>query len=92
MDDTHAEILRSESAVNPDSFQYTYETSNGIAANEAGQLKQLSPEESAIITQGQFKYTSPEGITFIIIPYTIENKFIDRIWFLRNNIYNQLRC
>lgn len=30
--DAQAETLRSESVVNPDSFQYSYETSNGIVS------------------------------------------------------------
>lgn len=58
--DSHAEVLRSESAVNPDSFQYAYETSNGISANADGHLKTVG-DQSAVTSQGQFKYTSPEG-------------------------------
>lgn len=66
--DAQAETLRSESVVNPDSFQYSYETSNGIKAQSAGQLKQIG-EESGIIQQGDFSYKTPEGeeikITFV---------------------------
>lgn len=53
-------MLRSDSVVNPDSFQYAYETSNGISGQEVGQLKQIG-QEAAIVSQGQFSYTSPEG-------------------------------
>lgn len=66
--DASAQVLRSESAVNPDSYQYAYETSNGIQGQEQGQLKQIG-SESAIVSQGQFGWTSPEGtpvqLTFV---------------------------
>lgn len=58
--DVTAETLRLESVVNPDSFQYAFETSNGIKAQEAGQLKQVG-EESGIAAQGDYSYLSPEG-------------------------------
>lgn len=37
--DADAQILRQDSDVNVESYNYAYETSNGIAAQEAGQLK-----------------------------------------------------
>lgn len=46
-----ATTLRESSVVNPDSFQYAFETSNGIAAQEAGQLKQVGTE-AAVVAQG----------------------------------------
>lgn len=55
--DAQAETLRRESVVNPDSFNYAYETSNGIAAKEQGQVKQIGAE-SGIAAQGDFGYTS----------------------------------
>lgn len=36
-----AQILRQDADVLPDSFSYAYETSNGIAAQEQGQLKNV---------------------------------------------------
>lgn len=41
----------------------SYETGNGIKANEVGTLKKASSPDSndAIIAQGSFSYTSPEG-------------------------------
>lgn len=58
--DAQAQVLRSESAVNPDSFQYAYETSNGIHGQEAGQLKQIG-ESQGIATQGEFAWTGQDG-------------------------------
>lgn len=69
--DNQAQILRSEAVVNPDSFQYEYETSNGIAANEAGQLKQFTQEEAAVVAQGAFRWTAPDG-TPISIQYVAD--------------------
>jgi len=69
-----AQILRSESVVNPDSFQYAYETSNGIAANEQGQLKQIG-RDAAIATQGSFAWTSPEGVPVQVSYIADENGY-----------------
>lgn len=69
--DTQAQVLRSESVVNPDSFQYAYETSNGIVANEEGHLKQFTDEESAIVSQGGYRYIAPDG-TPIAIQYVAD--------------------
>lgn len=66
--DAQAETLRSESVVNTDSYQYSYETSNGIKAQSAGQLKPVD-KESAIVQQGEYSYRAPDGqeikITYI---------------------------
>ncbi|XP_055846250.1 pupal cuticle protein Edg-78E-like [Episyrphus balteatus] len=52
--DVRAQINSQESVINPDgSYSYSYETGNGIAANEAG---------NADSAQGSYRYTSPEGI------------------------------
>lgn len=58
--DAQAQILRNDQEVNPQSFQYAYETSNGIQAQEAGQLRQIGREQ-AVVAQGSYSYTSPEG-------------------------------
>lgn len=60
--DHEAEVLKFESDNNPDgSYAYAYETSNGIAAQEAG----VGGEQAT----GNFKWLSPEGQT-IDIQYT----------------------
>lgn len=42
---------------------FRYETGNGIKVDELGTLKKASSPDSndAIISQGTFSYTSPEG-------------------------------
>lgn len=59
-DDAHAETLKSQSVADKDSFNYAYETSNGIFAKSQGQVKQIG-SESGIATQGEYSYNSPEG-------------------------------
>lgn len=55
---------------NPDgSYSYSYQTGNGIQAQEQGQLAQISKDEDAIQVQGSFSYTaddgSPIGLSYI---------------------------
>lgn len=53
-------------------FVYSYETGNGIKADETGTLKKvITPEgnNGVIIAAGSFSYTSPEG-QLISITYT----------------------
>lgn len=41
---------------------FSYETGNGIAAEEQGYIKnQGIPEQEAQAAQGQFQYTAPDG-------------------------------
>ncbi|XP_055320745.1 cuticle protein CP14.6-like [Sitodiplosis mosellana] len=72
--DASAQVLRNDAVVNPDSFNYAYETSNGIAAKEQGQLKQIG-SESGIAAQGDFGYTSPEGEKIQLSYIADENGF-----------------
>lgn len=54
-------VVRFDSVVNPDSYNYAYETSKGIRAEESGVLKNAGSEQEAIEATGSFSYTSPEG-------------------------------
>ncbi|XP_019878614.1 endocuticle structural glycoprotein ABD-4 [Aethina tumida] len=48
--------------VNPDgSYQWSYETANGIKADEQGQLKNAGSENEAQEAQGSFSYTADDG-------------------------------
>lgn len=47
---------------NPDgSYSYSYETGNGIKAEEHGQLAKISKDEDAIRVQGSFSYSDADG-------------------------------
>lgn len=43
-------VVRFDSVVNPDSYQYAYETSKGIKAEESGSLKNAGSEQEAIVS------------------------------------------
>lgn len=60
--DVHAEVVRSESVVNPESYNYAYETSNGISGSAVGELKTVG-KESVLVSKGDSSYISPEGIS-----------------------------
>ncbi|KAF7266371.1 endocuticle structural glycoprotein SgAbd-4-like [Rhynchophorus ferrugineus] len=68
-------ILRSDSDISPDgSYHYSYETENGIAAQEQGVLKSL-PEGAGTAAQGSYQYISPEGIPVSVQYVADENGF-----------------
>ncbi|KAF7268621.1 endocuticle structural glycoprotein SgAbd-8-like [Rhynchophorus ferrugineus] len=51
-------IIKQESDISPDgSYHWSYETENGIAAQEQGQLKNPDTMEA----QGSFQYTADDG-------------------------------
>ncbi|CAH0558121.1 unnamed protein product [Brassicogethes aeneus] len=55
--------------VNADgSYQWSYETGNGIKADEQGQLKNAGAENEAQEAQGSFSYTADDG-TVISLQY-----------------------
>lgn len=72
--DVDATALRQEQEVNPDSYQFAYETSNGIKAEEVGALKKIG-EEEAIAAQGGFSYKAPGGEDISVIYVADENGF-----------------
>lgn len=54
-------IVRQDSQVNGDgSYQYSFETGNGISADQKGDLKKVGDVE-ALEVQGQFQYPSEDG-------------------------------
>lgn len=70
-------ILRQAQDISPEgSYNFQYETENGIAAGESGSPQPVGPKgEPAVVSQGQFQYTAPDG-TPIAVSYTAdENGF-----------------
>ena len=43
-------VVRYDSVVNPDSYNYAYETSKGTQAEESGVLKNAGSEQEAIVS------------------------------------------
>ncbi|KAL4706490.1 hypothetical protein ACJJTC_015688 [Scirpophaga incertulas] len=70
-------IISQTQDINPDgSYQYSYETGNGIAAQEQGYLKNAGVKDAeAQVAQGSFAYTSPEGIPISVSYIADENGF-----------------
>lgn len=67
-----AQIVRQSSDSSPDgSYNYAYETSNGIYADEQGYPK--SPE--ILAAQGQFQYLAPDGQVLRVTYTADENGF-----------------
>ncbi|CAG9127111.1 unnamed protein product [Plutella xylostella] len=70
-------IIRQEQVINPDgSYKWSYETGNGIAAEEQGYVKnQGVPEQEAQVAQGQYQYTAPDGQLIQLTYIADENGF-----------------
>ncbi|KAK9717967.1 Insect cuticle protein [Popillia japonica] len=61
--------------IGTDGFSYEYETSNGIAAQEQGTLKNVGTEQESLSVQGQFKYVGPDGVTYTVTYIADDNGF-----------------
>uniref|UniRef100_A0A023EGF7 Putative pupal cuticle protein 78e n=2 Tax=Aedes albopictus TaxID=7160 RepID=A0A023EGF7_AEDAL len=62
--EAEAEIVAQDSNIDPDgSYQYSYETANGIRGQEQGTLKRASSPDTSdvIIASGSITYTAPDG-------------------------------
>lgn len=75
--DSAARILRSESVLNLDgSYQYLYETDNGLNVKEEGQPKQIDgSDDLAMQVQGGYQYTAPDGEVISMSYIANENGF-----------------
>lgn len=68
-------ILRQDSQVNADgSYQYAFETGNGISADQKGDLKKVG-EVDALEVKGQFQYPSEDGSNIQLTYIADENGF-----------------
>ena len=68
-------ILRQVQDASPDgSYQFSFETENGISHEESGAPKQIN-DETPVVVQGQYQYTDNDGNP-IALSYTAdENGF-----------------
>ncbi|XP_029173195.1 endocuticle structural glycoprotein SgAbd-1-like [Nylanderia fulva] len=66
-------ILRQAQDISPEgSYNYAYETEHGISVSEQGSLQPVGPKgERAIVAQGQYQYTAPDG-TPIAVSYSAD--------------------
>ncbi|KNC33943.1 Larval cuticle protein 8 [Lucilia cuprina] len=70
-----AVVLKSESEVGPESFQYAYATSDGVEAEAQGQLKNVGTDEEAIVVKGSFSFVADDGQTYTVNYVADENGF-----------------
>ncbi|XP_034832080.1 cuticle protein CP14.6-like [Maniola hyperantus] len=66
-----AVILKQDADVFPDQYQYAYETSNGISAQEQGVLKNVGLENEGIAAIGGYSYTGDDGVP-VAVRYTAD--------------------
>ncbi|KAJ8920785.1 hypothetical protein NQ315_004926, partial [Exocentrus adspersus] len=58
----NTEIVRQFQDIYPDgSYEFVYETGNGIFVQEEGKARSISDENVDLAVQGSFLYTDPEG-------------------------------
>jgi len=75
--DKQATILRYDNVNNGDgTYQYAYETSNGIAAEEQGFLKNQGTNNEIQTARGSYQYYGPEGQLYRIVYTADENGFV----------------
>ncbi|KAK4879437.1 hypothetical protein RN001_007583 [Aquatica leii] len=68
-------ILKQLYDLSPDgSFQWSYDSENGISASEQGSVKQIG-NEAGVVVQGQYSYPSPTGENVVIQYIADENGF-----------------
>lgn len=70
-----ADIVKAINEADIQSFHYVSETSDGSSQQASGQLKQLGPDDFAIVQQGQFSYVGDDGQTYTIKWIADENGF-----------------
>lgn len=58
----------------PHSF-YSFETSDGIAQQESGQLTNPGSENESMAVRGSFSYTGPDGVVYTVTYIADENGF-----------------
>ncbi|EDW68499.1 larval cuticle protein 65Ag1 [Drosophila virilis] len=73
--DSDAVVVRNDADVGPESYKYNYETSNGISAEEAGQLNNAGTEQEAIAVRGSYRFVADDGVTYEVTYVADENGF-----------------
>ncbi|XP_019876738.1 flexible cuticle protein 12-like [Aethina tumida] len=74
--DKDATILRNElDNIGVDGFNWAYETSNGISAQEQGQLINAGTENESIAVRGSYRYIGPDGVTYEVTYVADDNGF-----------------
>lgn len=59
-------IVRSQSDVGADQFNFDFETSDGASQQAQGQLKQFDEDNFAVVQSGSYKYIGDDGQTYVV--------------------------
>ncbi|CAH0558131.1 unnamed protein product [Brassicogethes aeneus] len=71
-----ATVLRNDlENIGTDGFNYAYETSNGISAQEQGQLNNAGTENESLSVRGSYRYIGIDGQTYEVTYIADENGF-----------------
>ncbi|XP_065171699.1 flexible cuticle protein 12-like [Atheta coriaria] len=74
--DKDATVLRNDlENIGVDGYNWGYETSNGIKAEEQGTLNNAGSENESISVRGSFTYTGADGVTYTVNYVADENGF-----------------
>ncbi|XP_034658672.1 larval cuticle protein 65Ag1-like [Drosophila subobscura] len=69
------EIVRQNSDVGVESYNYGLETSDGTKKEEKGELKNLGHEDEAIVVHGSYSFVADDGVTYTVTYVADENGF-----------------
>ncbi|SPP85119.1 blast:Larval cuticle protein 8 [Drosophila guanche] len=69
------EVLRSDSDVGPEGFNYVLETSDGTKAQAEGHLNNIGSENEAIAVKGSYSFVADDGQTYTVNYIADENGF-----------------
>ncbi|CAH0558133.1 unnamed protein product [Brassicogethes aeneus] len=61
--------------IGTDGYQYAYETSNQISAQEQGQLINPGTENESISVRGSYRYLGPDGVVYEVTYIADDNGF-----------------
>ncbi|KAH8303991.1 hypothetical protein KR018_000227 [Drosophila ironensis] len=70
-----AYILRQDADVQPDGFNYNYETSDGQKADAAGVVNYLGTDHESLAVRGSYSFVGDDGQTYTVTYVADENGF-----------------
>ncbi|KAL7734147.1 hypothetical protein ACLKA6_011827 [Drosophila palustris] len=70
-----AHVVRFDSDVQPESYKFAVETSDGKSHQEEGQLKHVGTDHEAIAVRGFYTYLGDDGQTYTINYVADENGY-----------------
>ncbi|TDG48141.1 hypothetical protein AWZ03_005558 [Drosophila navojoa] len=69
------QIVRSDSDVGPEGYNYAYETSDGTSAQATAKLLNAGTDSEALSVQGSYQYIGDDGVTYSVQYIADENGF-----------------